>query len=114
MESGLSVPGSKRGGYDMFDIKAASGQSSYDRWMENSGTIKLGGKTLRQALEQVIASPTYQAMSSEAMNGIPSARANTLQTYLERYRRAAMLKTQREIPELNQAEMASRLARARQ
>ncbi len=113
MEYAFSVPGSKRGGYDMFDIKASNGQSSYDRWMENSGTIRLGGKNLRQMLELTIASPGYQRLSADSLDGEPSARASRLKTIIERYRRSAMLQTQREIPELNQAELGYRLERAR-
>jgi hypothetical protein len=79
--------------------------------MRNSGTIRLGGKTLRQVLEKTIMTPSYQSMSAESVNGMPSARVDALQTIIQRYRRAAMFKTQREIPELNDAEIASRRLR---
>lgn len=113
LEYAFSMPGSKRGGYDMFDIKASNGQSSYDRWLENTGKIRLGNKTLRQALEAKIASPAYQRLSADSMNGEPSARASEIGTVIQRYRRAALLQTQREIPELNQAVLGERFAQAR-
>jgi hypothetical protein len=106
LDYGFSSPSSRRNGYDMVDIKSASGQSAYDRWLENSSTLKIGGKTLRKSLEEVISSPRYQELSKFSQTGDPSPRTQAVKTLIDRYRRSAFTQTLREIPELNNMEKA--------
>lgn len=109
---GWQPPPSKRPGYDMLDITDASGRTAYDRFGENLGSMKLGGATLRQSLQQLIDSPRYKAMSPINLSDFNSPRVVALQARISRFRRAAFDKTQREIPALNQAELNARMARA--
>jgi len=64
-KGGFALPVSKVGDVDLKDEMYSETQSLYDKWIELSGEIKAPsgaykGKTLRQALEAVIADPRYQ------------------------------------------------------
>lgn len=104
LDYGFSSPPSRRNGYDLVDIRSSSGQSAYDRWLENSGSLQLGGKTLRQALEQLVQSEHYGRLSPYNQSDQPSPRIQAVRTIVDRYRRFAFNKTQQEIPELAAAE----------
>lgn len=62
-QSGFSNPPSRMGEVDLKDITYKGDQSVYDRWLEMTSEIKLGGKTLRQSLEKAIRSRGYQKLS---------------------------------------------------
>lgn len=78
----------------------------YSRFTELHGTIRIGGKTMEQALQQLINSPAYDKERrrmqdpEEGMQGPRSTRVNRI---IDRYREAAKRQLQREDPELNAA-----------
>lgn len=101
---GFSRPPSSRNGYDMVDIKTRGGQSAYDRWLENSGEIKINGKTMRQALETLVQSDQYQSLSNYNLSDQQSPRIGAVKQVIDRYRRNAFNKTLSESPDLSFAE----------
>lgn len=79
----------------------ATGQNAYDRWQELHGQVQVGGRTLRQALEQTIQSPRYQRLPVTGVDDLDSPRVAALRRVLSRYREAARLQTMREFPDLS-------------
>jgi hypothetical protein len=66
-----------------------TGRPLYDMWMERTGTIEIGGVTLRESLERLFASRSYQVAPD-------SAQAQEVSQIISGYRRAARA----DIPEL--------------
>ena len=72
---------------DFSRVEYAKGQSVYDRYVEMTGTIKLGGLTLRQRLEQVI--PRLQHLPPGDRDNPDTPRAMTIGRIFQYYRDAA-------------------------
>lgn len=85
---------------DLKDEMFNETQSMFDRWMELSGTIVVGGKTLRQALEAEIASPLYQRLRDPEVGLFnESPRVQRLKKIGQKYRELAKRKLISESPE---------------
>ena len=104
----FGMPSSKLHGLndlDMRDFRNESGQPAYDRWMELSGTVKINGKTLKQALASAIKTKEYQALpkklTGEAIE-MKSPRINIINKIIRGYRNQAQIKVLGEYPELYQ------------
>jgi hypothetical protein len=95
-------PREVRNGMDLSAIVGKSGQTAYDRWLELHGSVKVGGKTLRQAMTRTIRSRPYQMMSPETTDMYESPRVRALRTLVEKYRAAAFKQLMREFPEVDQ------------
>lgn len=96
-------PRKTRNGLDLTEFKSASGQDAYDAWNEKIGTIKLGGKTLKGRLTELVSTNRYQQMSPVSTDEVTSPRVNEVKKILERYRSAAWTQTLRDFPELQAA-----------
>ena len=72
---------------DFSRVEYAKGQSVYDKYVEMTGTIKLGGLTLRQRLEQVI--PRLQHLPPGDRDNPDTPRAMTIGRIFQYYRDAA-------------------------
>jgi len=104
----FGMPSSKLHGLndlDMREFKNAEGQQAYDRWMELSGTIKINGKTLKQALAVAVKSKEYQALpkkfEGQAVE-LKSPRIDIINRIIRGYRNQAQIKVLGEYPELYQ------------
>jgi len=104
----FGMPSSKLNGLndlDMREFKNAEGQQAYDRWMELSGTIKINGKTLKQALAIAIKTKEYQALpkkfEGQAVE-LKSPRIDIINKIIRGYRNQAQIKVLGEYPELYQ------------
>ena len=103
-----------KGGVDLTDPQFdKKGQSAWDRAQELSGSIKIGGKTLRQAIRVEIKSDSYQQLDPLGSDFGPSPRAARISKILQRYRRRALVELEKERPELRKAARARREAEAR-
>lgn len=105
LEYGFSNPSSQRNGYDMAEIMLPNNRSAHDRWLENSSRVRIGGKTLRETLENLIKTPGYQALSNFNVSDQKSPRVEVVNSIIQRYRRAAFEQTMQEVPELRAAEL---------
>ena len=65
------------------------------------GQLKIQGKTLRQALEQVIKDKRYQSISPFSEAGFKSPRVDLLNKVLTRYRAASLQMMLKEFPEID-------------
>ena len=85
-------PSSRREGglVEMLNFTNAAGQSSYDRWLELTGTIKVGRRTLNQALEKLINSKQYnRLLPFSPETGLESPRVRAITNMLGKYRSRA-------------------------
>ena len=85
-------PSSRREGglVEMLNFTNATGQSSYDRWLELTGTIKIGRRTLNQALEKLINSKQYnRLLPFSPETGLESPRVRAITNMLGKYRSRA-------------------------
>ena len=101
----LTLPQPKKYGTDLTDYQNSSGQSAYDRWLELSGTVRLGegsGRTLRQQLRRLIQSRRYQELPTDGVSELDadSPRVSEVQRIITRYRAAALRQMLTEFPEV--------------
>jgi len=98
---GFSMPSTKlRGVIELTDYTGPNGRSAYDRWLELSSQVKLNGRTMKQALTELIKDKRYQALDPKSFTGIPSPRVKFLNRIISRYRKAAQFQMLEEFPEI--------------
>jgi len=75
---------------EMLNFTNANGQSSYDRWLELMGTIKIGRRTLNESLEKLINSKQYNRLLPFAPEtGLDSPRVKAVRNMIGKYRSRA-------------------------
>jgi hypothetical protein len=114
-QSLISVGSPRRtlpGGIDLKRITLKSGQSAYDRLQELTGSVKLGGRGIKQQLQSLVSSPFYQGLPQMGQDDFDSPRVSLVRGHVSNYRRAAMQQLMKESPELAQAVANSRQAKA--
>lgn len=99
---GRRVPGPNN--IDLSAIPYSDTQSIYDRWVELTGTVEIGGKDLRQKLEQVMASSSYQ----RAPDGFIGASSGTKGTIIQKVISGYRNKAKGQLPELRELIMSER------
>ena len=108
-EHGFSPPQANKNGVDLREVVSKSGQTSYDRWQELHSTVKLNGRTLREALEHLIESPRYQRMV-ETPDYDP--KVGELRKVLSRYRSRAYREVEKEFPQLLESRIQTKRRQA--
>ncbi|MDP6213196.1 MAG: hypothetical protein QGF32_06585, partial [Candidatus Thalassarchaeaceae archaeon] len=76
------------------------GQSFYDRWQENHGNVRMKGRTMKQAMKELIQSREYQQLPIESLEGNRSPRIDALDRIKRKYRAEAWKRTLQEFPEV--------------
>ena len=61
-QSSFDLPRSRFGDVDLKDVPYSDEQSMFDKWMELSSEIKIGGQTMRERLTRFIESPRYKRL----------------------------------------------------
>ena len=106
---GFSMPESKIGGADNLDLKkmrTSTGQDAYDRYLELSGTMEIGGKTLRENLNELVQTSAYRNMPENDIaddTGLTNPRVRALSKLIRFYRMSARNKLMNEVPQLQTA-----------
>jgi hypothetical protein len=106
LQHGFSRPSTKLfNALEMRDVYNEDGRQAYDRYMELSGSTKIGGKTLRQSLRTLVKDKTYQGLPAESDKDIGeiSPRVKAVQRIVRAYRRQAKAEMLKEFPELQQS-----------
>jgi hypothetical protein len=89
------------------NYESPKGQTAYDRLQELTGSIKVGGKTMKERMEETIASEGYQRLpmlneaATQNLVSTDSARKDILDRIIRGYRNAAKMKLRKEYPELD-------------
>lgn len=102
--AGFTPPRAMRNDVDMRQYVNRRGRNSYDRWQELTGKVRIGGRTLRESMEQMIESPGYQQLDNTSAPGYESPRIGILRKMISEYRDAALRETLQEFPDLMEAE----------
>jgi len=98
---GFSMPSTKhKGVIELTDFIGSNGRSAYDRWLELSSEVVLNGRTMRQALGDLIKDKRYQALDPKSFSGLPSKRVTYIRRIIDRYRNAAKAEMFNEFPEI--------------
>ncbi|QDP54790.1 MAG: hypothetical protein Unbinned5784contig1000_33 [Prokaryotic dsDNA virus sp.] len=101
----FSNPPVSKFGTDLSEHKNSKGQSAYDRWMELTGSLTLGGKTkrgVRSALKRLFNSAGYQRLPVDGISELDqdSPRVREITKILSRYRAVALRQMLSEFPEV--------------
>jgi hypothetical protein len=103
LQHGFSQPSTKLyNALEMRDVYNAEGRQAFDRYLELSGTTKIGGKTMRQSLREMVKDKGYQALPKESDSdlGELSPRIKAVQRLVRAYRRKGRYEMLEEFPEL--------------
>ena len=88
-------------GIDWTDYtKGESEQTAYDRWLELHGKVKLRGRTLKQALDSLVRSRSYQRLPVAGAGELESPRVSLMRSVLSKFRAKAKQQTLREFGDL--------------
>ena len=96
-----SQPSTYGGLIDLLAFENDKGRTAHDRRQEKLQTVRIGGRTLRQALQKLISSRSYQSLPAQSEPGLPSPRVQKITTLLTKYRAKAFNETLTEFPELS-------------
>jgi len=98
----LGQPREKQEGIDLTTLKVAPNQSSYDRWLELVGQVKIQNKGLEEYLNELVKSETYQRLPAQSTmpSGVDSSRVKLVKRGIERYRNRALMEMFKEQPEI--------------
>ena len=94
----IRAPGNPEGEQriDLRQVPYKPGQSLYDKWLEMTGTVEIGGLTLRERLEREIASDGFNKIPSGVFGGGPGTQSGRISKIIADYRK----KAQMSIPEM--------------
>tara|TARA_R100001082_G_scaffold104717_1_gene76282 strand:+ start:3987 stop:8426 length:4440 start_codon:yes stop_codon:yes gene_type:complete len=107
-QHGFSMPGKKFYGIpeiDLTEIPVEGKFDAYDRYLELSGTLKIGGKTMKQRLKSLIQSKAYQRLPEEVdydATGRKSQRIKQINNVINAYRSRARYDLLKELPQLRE------------
>lgn len=99
LKHGFRQPPSKReqGLVELLNFTNKAGQSSYDRWLELTGTIRIGGKNLKQTLAKLINMKSYKMLpDTDLETGLDSPKVQEFNRIIGKYRSRAFNQMLRE------------------
>ena len=101
LQHGFRNPSTQLNGLELLDYSLPSGQTAYDRYMELTGQVRLGGKSLRQSLEKLINSNQYKKLPDDKLYAIDdSPRISEIKKVINKYRQQARIQLQNELPKV--------------
>ena len=103
LQHGFSQPSTKLyNALEMRDVYNKDGRQAFDRYLELSGTTKIGGKTMRESLRTMVKDKGYQSLANESNDDIGelSPRIKAVQRLVRAYRRKGRYEMLEEFPEL--------------
>jgi hypothetical protein len=101
INASFGPPKKIRNGINTVLFTNRSGQTFYDRWQENHGKVRLRGRTLKQAVRDLMRSAAYNRLSEQPFEGDESPRVGEIRKLIRKYRNAAYSTTLREFPEVD-------------
>jgi hypothetical protein len=99
LNHGWSPPSTTRFGLDLTAYRSNTGQTLFDRWTELQGTLRLGGRDLRESLRRLVTSRRYRGLSAEPTSVGDSPRVSEINRLVRRYREAAWDKAIQQYPQ---------------
>jgi hypothetical protein len=103
LQSGFRPPSSKYKGFDLKGWVNRSGQDAYDRYLQLTGQVQLGGRNMHDAVDRLISSKRYQSLPKpDEANQEDNERVKEIRSIVLDYRQAAMRQLQKEYPQIEQ------------
>jgi hypothetical protein len=108
LRHGLMQPQRRIEGLDLRGVKTESGQQAYDRWIQLTGEVQIGGMDAHAALKMLIESDVYKALPEPPTDEVASAdpninlRLKAVSRVLSRYREVARRQMIAETPQLRE------------
>ena len=99
----FAPPSAHRYDMDLWTVTKSSGQSAYDRWMELHQEVRIGGRSLNQAMNRLLRSANYRRMSPDGLGDEESPRILEIRKLVQQYRVKAEQQLFREFPDIHQA-----------
>lgn len=115
-DKGFFHPPTTKDGVDLLDYRSpVTGKTAYDRWLELTGTVKMGGMNVHEMLAGEIASRPYQDMMTDGdeEEDLDGSRIGYIKTILGGFRMLALEELKKEMPNLAQELVKGQIARAR-
>ena len=81
---------------DLSQVPYSETQSLYDKWLELTGEVEIGGKTLREKLTEVVNSRSYKTAPEGILGSTEGTKGSIIRKVVSAYRR----KAKAELPEL--------------
>ena len=103
---GKTIPGPNK--VNLTEVPYTEGQSLYDKWVELTGEVKIGGKTLREELKETMNSRSYRAAPDGAVGVTTGTKGAIIRKIIGAYRR----KAKGSLPELREIIRAERMGGA--
>ena len=75
------------------EYRQGSDLSFYDAWQEDTGHVKLGGRTLHETLDRLVRSKEWKRLDKAPVEGVDSPARNIIRSIIQKYRRAAFNRT---------------------
>jgi len=100
------------GQINMLEHENEKGQTAYDRQLELLKSVKVGGETMRSALNRLVKSKNYKSLTPISEPGLPSPRVQKINSILSRFRKEAKKQMLTEFPELAEQYKGLTAARA--
>jgi hypothetical protein len=109
LREGFDIPNKRTpSGLDLTQFEdPETGRTAYDYYRKAHSEVKVGGKTLRQALTKTINSKWYQKLNPQSLPNYRSARVAELQKIMRRFRAEAFDATLNYFPDLDNAHTIS-------
>lgn len=114
LPQGMSMPSTSLSGVDLKDekYKFSDSQTAYDKMLELSSEVTIGGRTMRQELRRLFNSDSYQALDELRFEGEQNPRTGEIRKVVNRYRKKARTQLLKTNPSLASAVKTRKEARA--
>ena len=83
------------------EYRPGSKLSFYDFWQEETGNLKIRGRTLHESMLRIVRSSQWKSLPKSTPEGLRSPAANVLTAELHQYRKAALAKALKRYPDTN-------------
>lgn len=100
-DKGFTHPPTSIGNVDLLEFRSpVTGKTAYDRYLELTGEVKMGGQNIHEMLASEIASRPYQTMMTDGDEDDDGSRMGHIKTILGGFRMMALEELKKEMPEL--------------
>ena len=102
-----------RGHIDMRDeYNEGSKESAYSAYQRTTGEIKIGGRTLHQALDRLVRHKVWKDIPKDPIEGVDSPARNLIRSIVQKYRKTAFKTVLRDYPTLRAKYLNAKRAKA--
>jgi hypothetical protein len=101
----FNAPSKMQQGLDLTKIDIGPNRTAYGRFQELAGEVRIGGRNLEEAMQELLTSARYQQASAYSTDMVESPRVYMVRALFSKYRQRAFRQLKKESPVLNAALM---------